>query len=148
MKHLARFGKIPLLIYAATIVTIVTTDLLTGVLVGVTLSVLKLLYKATHLKVFTVPVANVGQEGHLELHLIGSATFIRIPIITAVLDQIPDGATVHVRTDALNYIDHSCLDLMQDWISNSRSRNLHIVIEQHALEHKYWSPASRPAQAA
>ena len=37
---------------------------------------------------------------------------------------------------------------MQDWISNSRSRNLQVVIEQDALERKYWSPASQPAQAA
>jgi MFS superfamily sulfate permease-like transporter len=146
MRHLARFGRIPLLIYVATLLAIVSTDLLTGVLVGVTLSVLKLLYKATHLKVFTAPYINT--EGHLDLHLQGSATFVRIPLITAVLDSIPAGSTVHVRTEQLNYIDHSCLDLMQEWISNSSNQNLHIVIEQHALEHKYWSPASVPTRTA
>jgi MFS superfamily sulfate permease-like transporter len=143
MRHLARFGRIPLFIYVATLLTIVSTDLLTGVLVGVTLSVLKLLYKATHLKVYAEPA---GTEGHFALHLQGSATFIRIPIITAVLDEIPAGSTVHVRTEQLNYIDHSCLDLMQEWISNSPSKNIHLVIEQHALEHKYWSPATAPTQ--
>ncbi|WP_213804477.1 SulP family inorganic anion transporter [Granulicella sp. dw_53] len=145
IRHLARFGKIPVLIYLATLVTIVTTDLLTGVLVGVTLSVLKLLYKATHLKIYTEPYA---VEGHLNLHLQGSATFVRIPLITAVLDSIPAGSTVHLRTEQLNYIDHSCLDLMQEWISNSQNQNMQIVMEQHALEHKYWSPASVPKQAA
>ena len=86
MRHLARFGKIPLLIYPATIITIVTTDLLTGVLVGVTLSILKLLYKATHLK---VSVTASATEGHFDLNLVGAATFIGIPIITAELEIFP-----------------------------------------------------------
>jgi MFS superfamily sulfate permease-like transporter len=134
MRHLASYGRIPLLIYAATLITIVSTDLLTGVLVGVTLSVVKLLYKTTHLQIYTQP----GRaEGHVDLHLEGSATFVRIPLITAVLDKIPEGSTVHIRTDSLHYIDHSCLDLMHDWIKNSSSNRLHVVVERDSLERKY-----------
>jgi MFS superfamily sulfate permease-like transporter len=135
MRHLASYGRIPLLIYAATLITIVTTDLLTGVLVGVTLSVLKLLYKTTHLQVYTKPYSST--EGHIDLHLNGSATFVRIPLIAATLESIPEGSTVHVRTENLHYIDHSCLDLMHDWIKTSPSKNLRIVIEPDSLERKY-----------
>jgi MFS superfamily sulfate permease-like transporter len=135
MRHLASYGRIPLLIYAATLITIVTTDLLTGVLVGVTLSVLKLLYKTTHLQVYTEPYSST--EGHLDLHLQGSATFIRIPLIAATLESIPEGSTVHLRTENLYYIDHSCLDLMHDWIKTSPSKNLRIVMEPDSLERKY-----------
>jgi MFS superfamily sulfate permease-like transporter len=134
MRHLASYGRIPLLIYVATLITIVTTDLLTGVLVGVALSVLKLLYKTTHLQVYT---EHYSTEGHIDLHLKGSATFIRIPLIAATLESIPEGSTVHVRTDNLHYIDHSCLDLMQDWIKTSASKNLRIVVEPDSLERKY-----------
>ena len=145
MKHLARFGKIPVLIYLATLITIVTTDLLTGVLVGVTLSVLKLLWKATHLRVYTAPRST---EGHMDLFFQGAATFVRIPIITAVLDEIPNGSVVHIHTEQLNSIDHACLDLMQEWIANSRTRSITVVMEQHALEHKYWSEAPATTHAA
>ncbi len=146
IKHLARFGKVPLLIYLGTLITIVTTDLLTGVLVGVTLSVLKLLYEATHLSIYTEPREI---PGHLDLYLQGSATFVRIPIITAVLEGIPGGSTVHVHTEKLHSIDHSCLDLMQEWTENSHHKNITIVMEHHALEHKYWSQgATVPTQAA
>jgi MFS superfamily sulfate permease-like transporter len=134
MRHLASYGRIPLLIYAATLITIVTKDLLTGVLVGVTLSVLKLLYKTTHLQVYTEPYTT---EGHIDLHLQGSATFVRIPLIAATLESIPEGSTVHVRTENLYYIDHSCLDLMHDWIKTSPSKNLRIVMEPDSLERKY-----------
>jgi len=139
IRHLASYGRIPVFIYAATLVTIVSTDLLSGVLVGVTLSVLKLLYRSTHLHVHTEPI--VHTEGHLNLHLKGSATFIRIPLLTAILEKIPAGSTIHIRTEQLHYIDHSCLDLMQDWIKNSSSNNLNIFIENDALESKYRTPA-------
>ncbi len=134
MRHLASYGRIPLLIYVATLITIVTTDLLTGVIVGVTLSVLKLLYKTTHLQVYTEPYST---EGHIDLHLQGSATFVRIPLIAATLESIPDGSTVHVRTENLYYIDHSCLDLMHDWIKSGPGKNLRIVMEPDSLERKY-----------
>jgi MFS superfamily sulfate permease-like transporter len=113
---------------------------LTGVLVGVTLSVLKLLYKATHMNVYIEP--STVHEGHVDLHLEGSATFLRIPMLTAVLDRIPEGSTVHLRTERLHYIDHSCLDLMQDWITNAAGRNIHPVLERDSLERKYWTPAT------
>jgi len=145
IRHLARFGKMPVAIYAATLITIVSTDLLTGVLVGVTLSILTLLWRATHLHVFTTP----GEvDGHVRLHLRGAATFVRIPIISAVLDSIPDGSTVHIQTEQLNSIDHSCLDLMQEWITHSRNRRITVVMEQHALEHKYWAQPTTPQQIA
>jgi MFS superfamily sulfate permease-like transporter len=44
VKKLARFGKVPVLFYFASLLTIVFTNLLTGVLVGIGLSLLKLLY--------------------------------------------------------------------------------------------------------
>src|SRR5947199_9623679 len=56
IKRLAEYGKFPLVIYAATVVGIVGKDLLTGVGVGLALTVVKLLYKATMLRVDVVHV--------------------------------------------------------------------------------------------
>src|SRR5215470_2935131 len=39
IRNLVRFGRMPLLIYAATLLTIVAKDLLTGVMVGIGLSI-------------------------------------------------------------------------------------------------------------
>ena len=69
IRHLLPYGRMPVVIYAATVVMIVATDLLTGVLVGIALSVLKLVYKMTHLDVFKV------QEGTcVSVELVGAAT--------------------------------------------------------------------------
>ncbi len=145
IRHLSSFGRIPLLIYAATMVMIVATDLLTGVLTGVVLSLCKLIYRATHLSIYTEPhnaptTFEPHRPGDLDLYLEGSATFLRIPIITAALDAIPAGSTVHLRTDKLTYIDHACLDLMQEWINNSARHQLEIVVDRESLESKYRMP--------
>ncbi|QHN05271.1 SulP family inorganic anion transporter [Granulicella sp. WH15] len=131
VRHLAGYGRVPVLIYLATLVTIVSTDLLTGVLVGVTLSVLQLLHGATQLKVYTE--SHPELEGHVDLHLQGAATFFRIPMLTAVLDRIPDGATVHLRTDRLHSIDHSCLDLMREWVKGTGERKQQLVSSSGVL---------------
>jgi len=148
IRHLSNFGRIPVLIYAATMITIVATDLLTGVMTGVILSLVKLIYRATHLRIYTEPhYASTAfaphPEGAFDLHIEGSATFLRIPIITAALDAIPAGSTVHLRTDKLTYIDHACLDLVQDWINNSARNQLEIVVDRESLERKYWLPATQ-----
>jgi MFS superfamily sulfate permease-like transporter len=136
MKHLARFGKVPLAIYGATMVMIVATDLLTGVLTGVVLSLAKLIYRSTQLRVYTEQRVYSG----VDLYFEGSATFLRIPLIAAALDAIPEGETVHIRTERLTYIDHSCLDLVEDWIAQSDKRKQEIVMERGALEEKYRQP--------
>ncbi|SFS20607.1 Sulfate permease, MFS superfamily [Granulicella pectinivorans] len=148
MRHLSKFGRVPVLIYVATMLTIVATDLLTGVLTGVVLSLVKLIYRSTHLRIYSVahkhPTAFDTQAANVvDLHIEGSATFLRIPIITAALDAIPAGSIVHLRTDKLTYIDHACLDLMQDWINNQARNQLEIVVDRESLEKKYWLPATQ-----
>ncbi len=149
MRHLSTFGRIPVLIYVATMLTIVATDLLKGVMTGVILSLVKLIYRATHLRIYTeahnlATVFDPHVAGNLDLHIEGSATFLRIPIITAALDAIPAGSTVHLKTDKLTYIDHACLDLVQDWISHQARHQLEIVVDRESLERKYWLPATQP----
>ena len=76
VRKLARFGKVPVIIYFASLFTIVTTNLLTGVIVGVGLSLLKLLYTITHLETMVVE-----DSGTSHLHPSGIGTFLGIPRI-------------------------------------------------------------------
>jgi MFS superfamily sulfate permease-like transporter len=83
VRKLGRFGKVPVLIYFASMIAIVSTDLLTGVLVGVGLSLMRLLYTVTHLE------ARITEEGNAtHVHLSGVGTFLAIPRIAQALDQV------------------------------------------------------------
>ena len=135
MRHLSSFGKVPILIYVATLVTIVSRDLLTGVAVGVGLSVAALLYRTTQLTIYSEPMTGDAQW---QLRFVGSATFFRIPLISAALDKVPAKSTVHVVTDELSYVDHSCLEMLQDWMDQAKGNGTSVVLENQTLEKKYW----------
>jgi MFS superfamily sulfate permease-like transporter len=110
IRHLARYGRMPVLIYAATLVGIVAVDLLTGVLIGIALSIVQLVHKVSYLSVRVV-----RQESRADIHLAGAATFFNVPKLAGVLESMPAGTEVHLHVDELAYIDHSCLDLLANW---------------------------------
>jgi MFS superfamily sulfate permease-like transporter len=136
MRHLSSFGKVPILIYVSTLLTIISVDLLTGVLVGVVLSVLALLHRVTQLQIHSEALPGDAQW---QLRFVGSATFVRIPLISAALEKVPANSTVHILTDELTYVDHSCLEMLQDWVDQVKESGTTVVLEHHALESKYWT---------
>ena len=105
-------------IYAATVLMIVTTDLLTGVLTGVALSILKLVatFSRLHVRVEDAPA-----ERRTVLFLEGNATFVNLPKLAATLDSVAPDRELHVHFEKLGYIDHACLDLLMNWEKRHRS---------------------------
>jgi MFS superfamily sulfate permease-like transporter len=122
------------LIYFVTIIMIVTTNLLEGVLVGLGLSLIKLLYAFSHLEVRKV---ENGADNRVDLYLKGSATLIRLPKLAAVLEQLKPGANVHVHINELDYIDHACLDLLSNWDRQHAATGGSLTIEWDELSKKY-----------
>ncbi|MBI1683669.1 SulP family inorganic anion transporter [Caulobacter hibisci] len=117
VRHLfARYGLLPALIWAATFVMVVATDLLTGVLVGMALTIVELLpnLKRMRLKVAQRDLGDQDQEIRLE----GAATFVQLPKITKALDAAPDGGVVRLDTRALTCLDHTCTEVLSEWVKS------------------------------
>lgn len=112
IRDLARFGWGEVAVYAATVIVIVVEDLLAGVIVGVVLAALKLLYSFSHVKIELVPGENPSK---VTMTLDGAATFLRLPYLAEKLEQVPPGVELHLNIDKLNHIDHACLDLLSSW---------------------------------
>lgn len=132
VPKLLEFGKTEVTIYVATIVMIVATDLLKGVLFGLLLSMIKLLYVFSHLEIRREEISN-----RVDLHLKGAATLIRLPMLAAELEQIGNGAEVHVHFEQLDYIDHACLDLLTNWEKQHEATGGVLVLEWDELAWKY-----------
>ena len=86
VRELRQYGWGEVAIYAATVVTIVSTDLLTGVLVGIGLAAAKLLYRFSHL---ATKLRFDPQTNRATLTLEGAATFVRLPKLAADLEKVP-----------------------------------------------------------
>ncbi|MBU6961288.1 SulP family inorganic anion transporter [Pseudomonas sp. CVAP len=132
-RGLGRYGRMPMITYAVTALAIIFSDLLTGVLVGFGLTLAKLAWKASRLKISLV---DLPAEGEMELRLMGAATFLKVPALTRVLGAIPAGATVHVPLNNLSYIDHSCLELLEEWGRANASKGSKLLIEARGLKRR------------
>jgi MFS superfamily sulfate permease-like transporter len=156
VKRLLQYGGMPVVIYAATLVTIVSVDLLKGILVGLGLSLIKILYALTHM---AIEVRKDPGGGRIDLHLNGAATFIRLPKLADALEAIPAGVEAHIHFQKLDYIDHACLDLLASWEQKRTEKGSVVVVEWDELMNKYYTrnsfavppgnrSAGRPVMAA
>ncbi|HXG09854.1 MAG TPA: SulP family inorganic anion transporter [Gemmataceae bacterium] len=139
IRSLWGYGKSEAAIYAATLTTIVVKDLLTGVLLGIALSMIKLLYTFSHL--------NVRLETDLSarratLYLEGAATFIRLPRLAAVLEAVPPNTELHVHFEKLTYIDHACLDLLLNWEKQHEATGGSLVVDWESLTARFRRPGT------
>ncbi|WP_397450759.1 SulP family inorganic anion transporter [Pseudomonas sp. NA-150] len=132
-RGLGRYGRMPMFTYAATAVAIILTDLLTGVLLGFALTLIKLAWKASRLKISLI---DLEAEGEVELRLMGAATFLKVPSLTQVLANIAPGSTVHVPLNNLSYIDHSCLELLEEWGRANAATGSQLIIEPRGLKRR------------
>ncbi|MDE1167506.1 MAG: SulP family inorganic anion transporter [Pseudomonas sp.] len=132
-RGLGRYGRMPMFTYAATALAIIFTDLLTGVLLGFALTLLKLALKAARLKISLV---SREEENVMELRLTGAATFLKVPALTQVLGTVPAGTTVHVPLAGLSYIDHSCLELLEEWGRANQAKGSRLIIESRGLKRR------------
>jgi MFS superfamily sulfate permease-like transporter len=137
VAELKKYGVSEVLIYFATIVAIVGFDLLTGVIAGFGLSILKLLATFSHLN---VRIEDEPRKGRTTLYLQGTATFLRLPRLAARLEAIPAGRELHVRFEDLDYIDHACLDLLINWGKQHSATGGTLIIDWDNLTAKFRQP--------
>lgn len=136
IKELWKTSKSEVGIYAVTVLVIVCQDLLIGVVVGIMLSAIKLLYRFSHLELH---LRDEGKLTHLEME--GAATFLRLPLLAAKLDEVPDSAELHVDFQHLSYIDHACLDLLMNWAKQHEGTGGKLVIDWASLHGRFTDDA-------
>lgn len=115
VQHLFKhYGLLPAATWAVTFALVVTTDLLTGVLAGLALSLLELIPHRRNLSL-KVEEAHDGEESRVALH--GSATFVSLTRLTTVLERIPNERPVHIDLHRLTGIDHTSAEMVREWLA-------------------------------
>jgi MFS superfamily sulfate permease-like transporter len=136
VKTLWQYGAMEVVIYAATLTVVVVHDLLAGVIVGIALSVAKLLYTFSHL---VIRAEDNEERNRTTLYLSGAATFIRLPKLAAALEQLRPNAELHVHFEELTYIDHACLDLLMSWEQQHKASGGRLYIDWERLHARFRS---------
>ncbi|KMO38066.1 SulP family inorganic anion transporter [Methylobacterium variabile] len=123
----ARYGLVPAGIWLITLVTVVAADLLTGVLAGLILSLLQAL---PHLRKGRLTIEqDAAALGVPEVRLSGAATFLQLPhLATALEQQAPRAGRIRLAADCLRHIDHTCLEMIQDWAGRQAAAGTRVEV--------------------
>lgn len=111
VRELARQGRGELVVYAGTLIAIVATNLLMGIVLGVGLALAKLLWHALHIE---ITIERDAEERSVDVHVRGAATFVRLPKLAAALESIEADERAKVLLH-VQHLDHACLELLMDW---------------------------------
>ncbi|WP_323810525.1 SulP family inorganic anion transporter [Sphingobium baderi] len=125
-KHLLhRYGPLPAVVWAATLVTVVTTDLLAGVLVGIGLSLLEML---PHVRRLGLKIDETSWDNKHEVALDGTASFFSLPGLSARLEALPAGRVIILNVERLGHIDHTCAEMLREWIDRRRNAGMEVEL--------------------
>jgi MFS superfamily sulfate permease-like transporter len=135
--HLWKTSRSEAAIFLVTVVVIVVEDLLLGVVTGVILSAIKLLVTFSFLDVRLEMGEKRGGTQLATLAMSGAATFLRLPVLAAKLDEVPPGTELHVDLQHLDYVDHACLELLMNWDKQHQSTGGRLVIDWGQLHARF-----------
>lgn len=138
VKELAEYGKSELFIYGTTLLLIVFTNILFGVLVGVVMTGIKILKDLSTLKIET--------DENFNVFMYGSATFISIPEMISRLNKLPMKKDIHIHVNELDFIDPSSFEQLLDWEQQYIASGGSVHIEWEELESKVISAPKNKAK--
>ena len=119
VRHLFHgYGLLPVVIWAATLLVVVAEDLLTGVLVGIALSLLELI---PHLRQLRLKVDSREDATGSEITLAGAATFLTLPRLTGAIEAVPAGMPVRLDLTGVSAVDHTSAETLRDWLQRRRA---------------------------
>lgn len=131
IKELAEYGRGNVSVYAVTALTIVATDLLMGVMVGIGFALLRLALRSARLH---LNLKNGSAPNEKTLRMVGFATFLNIPWIAKILDEIKPGTKLTLDIERLRHVDYAVLVLLQDWARMAPITGSELIVDWATLK--------------
>ncbi|MGW6277800.1 bifunctional SulP family inorganic anion transporter/carbonic anhydrase [Kribbella sp. NPDC055071] len=98
-----------LLVYVVTAAGVGVLGLAEGVLIGLVLAILRVLYRLAR-----ATVTATEEDGVWTVRIRGTLVFLGVASLVRTLRSIPTGARVRVELD-LNHLDHAAYEAIEDW---------------------------------
>lgn len=119
VRHLFKdYGPLPAAIWAATLIVVVAEDLLTGVLLGLALSLIELV---PHWRRLGLKLDHQQDETESRVSMAGSATFLSVPKLTSSLEGVPSDRPVRFDVTDLGAVDHTAAEIFKEWVGRRRA---------------------------
>ena len=102
-----------LVVYLVTVAGVLLLDLLQGVVAGLAVAIMLVLWRSARASVHAEPVAGTGGRcWHVVVE--GTASFLALPRLSGALAGIPAGTAVSVDL-TVDFLDHAAFEVIDDW---------------------------------
>ena len=122
-------GKEQFLPFVVTVIAILFTDLLIGVLIGIAYS-LYFLVRHTYRAGYTMRERSEGHFKHYTMELALNVSFLNKKRIKQALDTIPEYSVVVINGSNSVYIDHDILEIVQEFKIKARNKHIELNLIQ------------------
>lgn len=117
-------GWLQFIPFAITLAAIVLTDLLTGVTIGLVVSLLFIVYEN-----YKGTVLKLNDMGIRKRIVLGEdITFLHKSKIVSMLESVPEGAVLEIDGSRTHYIDKDILEIIKEYKVTARKRNIELII--------------------
>ncbi|MCB0525805.1 MAG: SulP family inorganic anion transporter [Saprospiraceae bacterium] len=123
-----RQGREQFIPFMVTLVAILFTDLLIGVVIGVGYSVYFLI-KHTYRAGFRLEKTMEGHITHYKIQLALNVSFLNKKRINQLLDDIPEYSVVEIIGTESVYIDHDVLEIIQSYKSKAPIKHIQLAVK-------------------
>lgn len=117
-----------LLVYAVTLVCVVALNLLEGVIIGLALAALCVLWRVLRAQIQAHAPAGTGLPWRVTIA--GSCSFFALPRLNRVLHSVPEGQNAVVELNA-DYLDHAFREALVAWEKQQSNGGAAVVVEEH-----------------
>lgn len=133
--HFWKKGKYQFVPFIATLVAVVFTDLLKGVLLGLIISVIFVL-KGNMKRAYNFRKENYVDGDIIHIDLAQEVSFLNKAAIKTTLAEIPDNSKVVINATDTVYIAHDVLDLIKEF-KNIQSKDKNIKVNLNGFKDAY-----------
>ncbi|MCG8582123.1 MAG: SulP family inorganic anion transporter, partial [Bacteroidales bacterium] len=127
-KQMYGLGKEHFIPFMVTILGIVFTDLLIGIIMGLVVAVMYILYN-NYKKPFLFEEGKHLKDRVLHLELAEDVTFINKASILNTLGQVPDGSKIIIDASRSINICHDVIEIIEEFKTSAKYRDIEVEIK-------------------
>jgi MFS superfamily sulfate permease-like transporter len=125
IKEFYKKGKTQHIPFFLTIIFILVTDLLVGVILGIFVALIFVLKEN-----YRDSISLIKHKDHYYVGLKKDIFFLNKPEFRRKIESIPDGSQVIIEGHRADFIDHDVMETLEDFIASAKERNLDIIIRK------------------
>jgi len=123
-----RQGREQFLPFMVTMLAILFTDLLIGVLIGIAFSIYFLI-KHTYRAGYTLEEKMEGNIRHFNIDLALNVSFLNKRRFTELLDSIPEYSVLRINGSNSVYIDNDVLEIFQNFKAKAKLKHIQLILK-------------------